>query len=210
MTELPAPQPGTRFGQKRALPRCPRDGGVLVYQYGNWYCGGHGGGCGWTTGSAVGEGISAGRSTLEKCPQDGAMIVYNGNYFCSNWGCGWALPSWPWAGEATEEEQRLVLVLTGVQPPPGTAAPPVAPDDPFAPLKEQLDAFRAELAEVRELLTGKLTAAAVAGSLRARAAAMKEDWRIELGVRSAVAIALEHLASDIEGESDAGAGNAGR
>jgi hypothetical protein len=35
-----------------------------------------------------------GEPTNEKCPKCNGKIVYNGNYFCENWGdtCNWALP----------------------------------------------------------------------------------------------------------------------
>lgn len=87
------------FNEVRKEP-CPRDGARVVYQYGNWHCGGYhrGEGCGWTTRTERRENDgNDGSFTLEHCPACGDRIVYNGNYFCEHWesGCNWALPDRP-------------------------------------------------------------------------------------------------------------------
>lgn len=98
------------FNQARKEP-CPGCGGRVVYQYGNWHCGGYRSGCGWTTARDV-RGPNGGMLTMENCPECGGAIVYNGNYFCEHWGdtCGWALPC---DAEGTRAEQALSLRLTG-------------------------------------------------------------------------------------------------
>jgi len=51
------------------------------------------------------------RLTAERCPKDGARIVYNGNYFCENFGkgCDWALPH----PARKKADRELALRLTG-------------------------------------------------------------------------------------------------
>lgn len=83
------------FREVREQP-CERCGSQVIYQYGNWYCGGYDAsglpreGCGWSSRQET----AAGRVTLEHCPSCGARIIYNGNYFCVDYGivCDWALP----------------------------------------------------------------------------------------------------------------------
>lgn len=95
------------FGQVH-VRACPKDGGTLVYQYGNWHCGGYySSRCKWTTAVDGPQGTV----TLEKCPACGSSIVYSGNYFCERWGdgCDWALPH-----PATRKGDREMAVrLTG-------------------------------------------------------------------------------------------------
>jgi len=44
------------------------------------------------------------------CPLDGARIVYNGNYFCENWGaCNWAL-----AHPARSRADREICTRLGI------------------------------------------------------------------------------------------------
>lgn len=89
----------TAFGEVRE-EECPKCLGRVVYQYGNWHCGGYykGEGCGWTTAKDVrapdGRPLNGGMVTLERCPECGGAVIYNGNYFCENSGyeCDWALP----------------------------------------------------------------------------------------------------------------------
>lgn len=39
------------------------------------------------------DAVAGGWKTVAKCPENGSPVVYNGNYFCSDWGrgCNWAL-----------------------------------------------------------------------------------------------------------------------
>ena len=93
---------------------CARCGGQIIYQYGNWYCGGYDAsglpreGCAWSTAQEA----PAGRVTLEHCPSCGARIVYNGNYFCCGYfsgDCGWALPH----PARKKADRDLAIRLTG-------------------------------------------------------------------------------------------------
>jgi hypothetical protein len=102
------------FGEVRER-LCPECAGEVVYQYGNWHCGGYRSGCGWTTArdrdATDADGLNGGMVTLERCPQCGGTILYNGNYFCEHWraSCDWGLPH-----PATKKRDReLALRLTG-------------------------------------------------------------------------------------------------
>lgn len=100
------------FGEVREQP-CDRCGGRVVYRYGNWHCGKYIEtdppllGCGWSSRQE----IAAGTVTLEHCPSCGARIIYNGNYFCEDYGssCGWALPH----PARKKADQRLAMSLVG-------------------------------------------------------------------------------------------------
>lgn len=103
------------FGEVREQP-CERCGCPVIYQGGNWYCGGIYGqverpknGCGWSTA----RDCESGRLTLEHCPRPrcGGRIVYNGNYFCEflSDGCDWALPH----PARSKADRELALRLTG-------------------------------------------------------------------------------------------------
>lgn len=56
------------------------------------------------------EGANAGWRTAETCPECGDIIVYNGNYFCINFGdeCGWAMPH-PQVVQADKEIYKRLM-----------------------------------------------------------------------------------------------------
>lgn len=102
------------FSEIREEP-CPWDGGRVVYQYGNWHCGGYNSGCGWTTARVFSapydNPANGGMVTMEHCPKCGGVIIYNGNYFCEHWDgdCDWALPDEP----GSKADRAMALRLYG-------------------------------------------------------------------------------------------------
>lgn len=60
---------------------------------------------------------AGGWETVAKCPEDGGMVVYNGNYFCENWGdCNWALPGDP---PITRPTEVAICYQLGIDPKTG-------------------------------------------------------------------------------------------
>jgi hypothetical protein len=102
--------PRYQFGEASPDP-CPVCGGEVLYQFGNWFCGGYDNPeCGWSTARDIG-GPNGGRVTGEHCPDCGGRVIYNGNYFCEHWDvtCRWALPEAP----RRKADRELRLRLTG-------------------------------------------------------------------------------------------------
>ncbi len=52
-----------------------------------------------------------GEPTEARCPKCSGRVVYNGNYFCENWGddCDWALPH-----PARSKKDRAVCDVLGI------------------------------------------------------------------------------------------------